>query len=119
MGGRALRDMIKYRAALYHHFGPIVADSSTATGSMLQMCPPDQRTDALSAISLLEMVARLSTISLFGLVFSVFAEIGKPNLTFAVNGGVAVVGFVVLLFARFPPGGAIRYTKEDESRETG
>ncbi|KAK3051551.1 hypothetical protein LTR09_007206 [Extremus antarcticus] len=92
---------------------------SAAKGSMLQMCPPDQRTDALSAISLLEMVAQLSTISLFGLVFSVFAEIGKPNLTFAVNGGVAVVGFVVLLFARFPPGGAIRYTKEDESRETG
>ncbi|KAK5170130.1 uncharacterized protein LTR77_004714 [Saxophila tyrrhenica] len=92
---------------------------SAAKGTMLQMCTPEQRTDALSAISLLEMVARLSTTSLFGLVFSGFAELGKPNLTFAVNGGVAVVGFVVLLFARFPPDGAVRYTKEDEEGEHG
>jgi MFS family permease len=86
---------------------------SAAKGTMLQMCTPEQKTDALSAISLLEMVARLSTTSLFGLVFSGFAEIGRPNLTFAVNGGVAVIGFLVLLFARFPPDGAVRYTKED------
>lgn len=84
---------------------------SAAKGTMLQMCTPEQRTDALSAISLLEMVARLSTTSLFGLVFSGFAEIGRANLTFAVNGAVAVVGFVVLLFARFPPRGAVRYVK--------
>lgn len=90
---------------------------SAAKGTMLQMCTPEQRTDALSAISLLEMVARLSTTSLFGLVFSGFAEVGRPNLTFAVNGAVAVVGFVVLLFARFPPAGAIRYLKSDEEEE--
>lgn len=92
---------------------------SAAKGTMLQMCTPEQRTDALSAISLLEMVARLSTTSLFGLIFSAFAQIGRPSLTFAVNGAVAVVGFVVLVFARFPPEGAIRYTKEDEDREEG
>jgi len=81
---------------------------SAAKGTMLQMCTPQERVDALSAISLLESIARLSTTSLFGIVFSVFAEIGRPNLTFAVNAAVAVVGFVVLLFARFPPDGAVR-----------
>lgn len=87
---------------------------SAAKGTMLQMCTPEQRTDALSAISLLEMVARLSTTSLFGLVFSAFAQIGRANLTFTVNGAVAVVGFVVLLFARFPPKGAVRWVKEED-----
>jgi MFS family permease len=92
---------------------------SAAKGTMLQMCTPEQKTDALSAISLLEMVARLSTVSLFGLIFSGFAEIGRQNLTFAVNGGMAVVGFVVLLFARFPPEGAVRYTKQDDQDDEG
>ena len=92
---------------------------SAAKGTMLQMCTPEQRTDALSAISLLEMVARLSTVSLFGLVFSGFAEVGRANLTFAVNAAVAVVGFVVLLFARFPPKGAVRYLKCEEEEDDG
>ncbi len=87
---------------------------SAAKGTMLQMCTPEQKNDALSAISLLELVARLSTTSLFGLIFAAFASIGKPNLTFAVNGGVAVIGFLVLLFAKFPPNGACRYEDDDE-----
>ena len=100
---------------------PLAAGTgSAAKGTMLQMCTPEQRTDALSAISLLEMVARLSTTSLFGLIFSGFAEVGRPALTFAVNGAVAVVGFGVLMFARFPPEGAVRYLKEDgEGEESG
>jgi hypothetical protein len=32
-----------------------------AKGTILQMCPPGQRTDALSAITILEMIARLTT----------------------------------------------------------
>ena len=86
---------------------------SAAKGVMLQMCAPDEKVDALSAISLLESVARLSTVSLFGLVFSGFAEIGRLNLTFACNAAVAVIGFIVLMFARFPPEGAVRYKKDD------
>lgn len=98
---------------------PLAAGTgSAAKGTMLQMCTPEQRTDALSAISLLEMIARLSTVSLFGLVFSGFAEIGKAHLTFLVNGAVAVVGFVVLMFARFPPDGAARYVKDDPQDES-
>ena len=97
---------------------PLAAGTgSGAKGVMLQMTTMDQRTDALSAISLLEMVARLSTTSVFGLIFSGFAELGKPNLTFAVNGAFAVVGFVALMSARFPPNGAVRYTKTDDHNE--
>ena len=97
---------------------PLAAGTgSTAKGTMLQMCTPEQRTDALSAISLLEMIGRLSTTSLFGLVFSGFAELGKPGLTFAVNAGCAVLGFLVLLFARFPPRGAVRWTREDGNED--
>jgi MFS family permease len=34
---------------------------AAAKGTILQMCSPDERTDALSAITLIEMVARLTT----------------------------------------------------------
>ncbi|KAF1988875.1 MFS general substrate transporter [Aulographum hederae CBS 113979] len=81
---------------------------SAAKGSILQMIPASQRTDALSAISLVEMVARVSTTSVFGIVFAAFATIEKPHLVFACNGGVALVGFVVLLFCHFPPEGSRR-----------
>ena len=98
---------------------PLAAGTgSAAKGTMLQMCTPEQRIDALSAISLLEMVARLSTVALFGLVFSVLADVGKPSLTFMVNGAVAVVGFVVLMFSRFPPDGAVRLEKNNDHDES-
>nr|POF11650.1 putative membrane protein c14c4.07 [Quercus suber] len=85
----------------------------SAKGTILQMCPPDQRADALSAISLVELIARLVSTGVFGLVFSAFADLGQPNLTFTVNAAIAVVGFVVLIFTRFPPEGATRYVKEE------
>lgn len=41
---------------------PLAAGAGTsAKGTILQMCEPDQRADALGAISLVEMMARLST----------------------------------------------------------
>ena len=93
---------------------PLAAGTgSAAKGVMLQMCAPEEKTDALSAISLLETVARLSTVSIFGVIFSAFAEMGRPNLTFAVNGATAIVGFAVLMLAKFPPEGAVRYRQED------
>ena len=87
-----------------------------AKGTILAMCTPEQRTDALSAISLVELIARLSSVSLFGLVFAVFAKWERPNWTFAGNALVAVIGFVVLIAARFPTEGAVRWY-EDDSRE--
>jgi MFS family permease len=85
---------------------PLAAGAgSSAKGTILQMCEPSQRADALGAISLVEMMARLSTskpysshrslsmlgtnrdiAGLFGLIFSAFAAIGKPHYTFAING---------------------------------
>ncbi|PPJ50436.1 hypothetical protein CBER1_05572 [Cercospora berteroae] len=93
---------------------PLAAGTgSAAKGTILQMCSPAQRADALSAISLVEMAARLATTGLFGYVFSAFAAIGQPSLTFAVNGGVAVLAFAILVFARFPPHGSTRVEDED------
>lgn len=88
---------------------PLAAGTGSASkGTILQMCSPSQRSDALSAISLVEMVASLATIGLFGFIFSAFAAIGRPSLTFAVNGGVAILAFVVFCFCRFPPEGSTR-----------
>lgn len=97
---------------------PLAAGAGSASkGTILQMCEPERRADALGAISLVEMLARLSTTGLFGLIFSVFAGLGMPNLTFAVNGGVALVAFGVMLFARFPPDGAERVDASEEAEE--
>ncbi|KAI5365462.1 putative major facilitator superfamily, MFS transporter superfamily [Septoria linicola] len=94
---------------------PLAAGTgSAAKGTILQMCSPAQRADALSAISLVEMAARLATTGLFGYVFSAFADIGRPSLTFAVNGGVAVLAFVILVFSRFPPRGSTRIEVDED-----
>jgi MFS family permease len=87
-----------------------------AKGTILQMCPPSQRTDALSAISLVELFARLTSVSIFGVIFAAFAELGQPNLTFTVNAGIAVVGFVILLFAHFPPEGSERWASGQDQQ---
>ena len=69
------------------------------------MCPPSQRTDALSLLSLSENIAQVTTLGFFGLIFSSLAAVGKSYLTFFVNAAVAVVGVGILLFANFiPPG---------------
>lgn len=94
---------------------PLAAGTgSAAKGTILQMCSPSQRADALSAISLVEMAARLATTGIFGYVFSAFAEIGRPSLTFTVNGGVALVASVILALSRFPPKGSVRVEAGEE-----
>lgn len=87
---------------------------SAAKGTILQMCPPESRTDALQAMTLVDMIARLSTITLFGIVFAAFAEIGQTHLVFTVNAAIAILGFIVLLFCRFPFAGSRRWDPEDE-----
>ncbi|KAI7186890.1 hypothetical protein KC363_g6309 [Hortaea werneckii] len=92
-----------------------------AKGTILQFCTPSQRVDALSAISLVELIARLSSTSLFGVVFAGFAERGTAHWTFAVNAGIAGIGWVVLLGARFPREGARRWDggEDEEQWEEG
>lgn len=82
--------------------------ASAAKGTILQMCPASERTDALSAIALVEMVARLSTTFVFGVIFAAFAGVGKTYLVFTCNAGVALAGFAILLLSRYPPEGSKR-----------
>ncbi|KAF2099508.1 MFS general substrate transporter [Rhizodiscina lignyota] len=89
---------------------------AAAKGTMLQMCMASERVDALSAITLLENIARLSTTGLFGLIFAAFASIEKTYLVFICNGAVALLGFFVLIFSRFPPEGS-RRLEDDEHHE--
>ncbi|CAK7205804.1 hypothetical protein SEUCBS139899_008583 [Sporothrix eucalyptigena] len=74
-----------------------------AKGVITTMCPSSQRTDALNAITLVENVARLATLGVFGYIFSALAAIGQSHLTFYCNGAVAVVAMIVLMFSHFPP----------------
>ncbi|OJD38656.1 major facilitator superfamily transporter [Diplodia corticola] len=88
---------------------PLASGSASAAKSvMIDMCPAAQKADALGAISLVEMVATLSTLSVFGLVFSSLAEVGRPNLVFVCNAAVAVFATLMLLGCRFPPAGSER-----------
>lgn len=50
------------------------------------MCPSSQRADALNAVTLVDNVARLVTLGVFGFVFSTFVGMGVAYLTFFVNG---------------------------------
>lgn len=113
-----------------------------AKGVITEMCPKSQRTDALNAITLVENIARLSTLGLFGFIFSALAEIGQVHLTFFVNGvsarccifsrrartkltflqAIAVLGMLVLLLSHFPPRGSAlveEHAEEEESQVSG
>ncbi|KAH6642409.1 major facilitator superfamily domain-containing protein [Boeremia exigua] len=88
---------------------PLAAGTAAASkGTILQMLPNNQRVDALSGITLVENIARLSTTAVFGLVFAALAEVGKIPLVFVCNAAVALLGFTVLLLSRFPPTGSRR-----------
>ncbi|KAJ4378893.1 hypothetical protein N0V86_005768 [Didymella sp. IMI 355093] len=88
---------------------PVAAGTAAASkGTILQMLPDSQRVDALSGITLVENIARLSTTAVFGLVFAALAEVGRIPLVFVCNAAVALLGFTVLLFSRFPPNGSRR-----------
>ncbi|RAR13442.1 MFS general substrate transporter [Stemphylium lycopersici] len=61
---------------------PFAAGTGAASkGSVLQMLPESDRVDALSGITLVENIARLSTTAVFGLAFAALAEIGQSHLT--------------------------------------
>ncbi|KAF2017825.1 hypothetical protein BU24DRAFT_345018 [Aaosphaeria arxii CBS 175.79] len=98
---------------------PLAAGTGSASkGALLQMIPENERVDALSGMSLVENVARLSTTGIFGLIFAALASVGKTHLVFACNAGVALIGFIVLCFSRFPPEGSTRLIEEDKSQES-
>jgi hypothetical protein len=49
------------------------------------MVPPNLKADALQAMTLVEYSATLTTMGLFGFIFSSFADVGKSYLTFYCN----------------------------------
>ncbi len=106
---------------------PFASGSAPAAkGVITTMCPHSQRADALNAITLVENMARLATLGVFGFLFSALAEVGKAHLTFYCNGVsffgggfflgllspssspntkqlVAMLALAVLMFSHFPP----------------
>ncbi|WVQ69175.1 uncharacterized protein L199_007391 [Kwoniella botswanensis] len=78
------------------------ATGSACKGVTLDFVEADQRSDALGAIALIEKIAQVSTISLFGTIFAVFSEQGRPTLVFLANGAIAMLAFILLLFVRMP-----------------
>ncbi|WVF69934.1 hypothetical protein IAT40_004718 [Kwoniella sp. CBS 6097] len=78
------------------------ATGSACKGVTLDFVSQEERADALGAIALVEKVAQVSTISLFGYAFALFSEHGQPTLVFLANGSIAMVAFLLLLFVRMP-----------------
>ncbi|KAK8127169.1 hypothetical protein PG984_008277 [Apiospora sp. TS-2023a] len=109
-----------YIAAFILPFGS--GSAPAAKGVITEMCPKSQRADALNAVTLVENIARLATLGLFGFVFAALSEIGKSYLTFFCNAAVAVLGMGVLLFSHFPPNESTLVEEErgddDETCET-
>ncbi|ORX38886.1 major facilitator superfamily domain-containing protein [Kockovaella imperatae] len=75
---------------------------SACKGVTLDFVGPDERADALSAIALVEKLAQVSTVAMFGTVFSALSEVGRPLLIFLANGAIAMVGCVLLLCVKLP-----------------
>ncbi|KLT42324.1 hypothetical protein CC85DRAFT_328228 [Cutaneotrichosporon oleaginosum] len=79
-------------------------------GVTLEFVPSHERAHALSAIALVEKLAQVTTIGVFGYAFSALSDAGLPTLVFAANGAVAWCGFALLLPVRLPraaPGGGV------------
>jgi len=65
---------------------PFASGSAPAAKGLLsELCPPEQRGDALSGITLVESMATLLTQGLFGIIFAAMSEIDQPRLTFFCN----------------------------------
>ncbi|KAI1265461.1 major facilitator superfamily domain-containing protein [Xylariaceae sp. FL1019] len=65
---------------------PLASGSAPASkGVLTSMVPSNHKADALQAMTLVEYTASLSTMGLFGFIFSSFADLGKSYLTFYCN----------------------------------
>ncbi|VUC33739.1 unnamed protein product [Clonostachys rosea] len=95
---------------------PLASGSAPASkGVVTEMCLPSERAEALQAMTLVENVAMLSTLGLFGFIFSTFSIVGKAYLTFYCNAAVALAAVAVLLLSHFPPiGSKLEVTDEEE-----
>ncbi|TXT08630.1 hypothetical protein VHUM_02758 [Vanrija humicola] len=76
---------------------------SAAKGVVMELVRPEERADALSAIALVERLAQVTTIGLFGYVFAWFTKLGVPTLVFAADAAIAILAFVLLLPVKMLP----------------
>ena len=79
------------------------AAAPAAKGVIMEMVTPGERPEALSGLALIELMATVICPSVFGSLFALLSEKGKPGWIFAVDGGVAGVAFLVLVWVRLPP----------------
>ncbi|KAI0146215.1 major facilitator superfamily domain-containing protein [Xylariaceae sp. FL1272] len=93
---------------------PFASGSAPAAkGVMTELCPPYQRPDAISGITLVEASATMLTQGVFGVIFAAFSGMGKPSLTFFCNAGCAAFASSVLFLARLPPVNSRRIDDDD------
>ncbi|KAJ6488905.1 hypothetical protein C8R45DRAFT_993143 [Mycena sanguinolenta] len=84
---------------------PLVSGTAPACkGVLLDMVPAARKSDALSAIALVETSAMITTVSLSGALFAFLSNIGRPNLVFLFNALTALLSAGVLFSVRFPRG---------------
>ncbi|KAJ7192512.1 hypothetical protein GGX14DRAFT_480004 [Mycena pura] len=84
---------------------PLASGTAPACkGVLMDIVPDTRRTDALAGIALIEILASISTVSLFGMLFVFLSAIGHPNLVFVCNAALALVAASVLFAVRFPKG---------------
>lgn len=73
---------------MWNSWLPVALTSGSAPASkgvILEMLAHSRRSDALQAVTLIENVAMLSTLSLFGYIFSALSDIRKTHLSFYCN----------------------------------
>ncbi|KAJ7767026.1 hypothetical protein DFH07DRAFT_808975 [Mycena maculata] len=84
---------------------PLASGTAPACkGVLMDMVPESRRTDALAGIALIETLALISTVSLFGSLFALLSDIGYPSFVFFCNAAVALVAAAMLFMIRFPRG---------------
>ncbi|CRK30964.1 hypothetical protein BN1723_003712 [Verticillium longisporum] len=98
---------------------PFASGSAPAAkGVITEMSPANLRQDALSAITLVESAATLTTQGTFGFIYSSLSGVGKANLTFLCNGGLAVIAVAILLLAHYPPTDGLRVEDDEDERQS-
>ncbi|KAJ7458488.1 hypothetical protein FB451DRAFT_1097610, partial [Mycena latifolia] len=82
---------------------PLASGTAPACkGVLLDMVPAARKSDALSAIALVETTAMITTVSLYGALFALLSSLGRANLVFVFNALTALLSAFVLFAVRFP-----------------
>ena len=79
------------------------AAAPAAKGVIMEMVTTSERPEALSGLALIELLATVICPSVFGSLFALLSEKGRPGWIFAVDGLTAGVAFAVLVWVRLPP----------------